>query len=404
MTVMIAGIPATVDAAPPADAAPRAQASNRSGDPQRQVPFGPALDDAKAAAGGDEATETGQVESDEEASPDATSESTTVLHTAHLATTTDAPVSVQDHPTAKGESGEGSPSTGPTVEAAATPTIVSATEGAVLSDAQVSANATSPTVSDSTEAGGIASDVDGQVAVAGDGGTTPTRLAAGSTSGSSMATGRGPDAAAVDAANQASTSARDVPPAVDEGMSAGNEDQSTAVPAKPSDDAMPTRAVPPSGDGFDSAVAAARQEARTAGVAPTPSQVSAPDLAPTPGPLASAEGSLWDDVRLAFDRIRSSADGQEVRIRLRPAELGELVVQVRTNGDQVSVRLTASSAAAHQTLLDDRLRLATELAKAGFDEGSVDIGLDDGTGSFGDARHGPSAQDADGRGRGGASQ
>ncbi len=333
------------------------------------------------------------------------------MHTIHLATAADAQVAGQDHPTAKGESGEGGPSIGHTIEAAATPIASQPNpdDGAAVAGhadedvAQMSADPTSRAVPDSTETDGIASgvvDVDNPVSngdrlveASGDEGTTPTRSASGSTTVSSMATGT--STGADDVADLG-----DVPlAAADEAMSTDSADQTSAVPAKPSDDATSNPAARPSGDGFDSALAASRQEARTVGAASTTSQISAPDLAPTPGPLASAEGSLWDDVRLAFDRIRSSADGQEVRIRLRPAELGDLVVQVRTSGDQVSVRLTASSAAAHQTLVDDRLRLATELAKAGFDEGSVDIGLHDGSGSFGDARHGPDAQDAE-RGRG----
>ena len=121
-----------------------------------------------------------------------------------------------------------------------------------------------------------------------------------------------------------------------------------------------------------------------------------PTAAPTPGPLDSAEGSLWEDVRLAFDRVRSSAEGQEVRIRLRPAELGELLVQIKTQGDHVAVRLTASSSAAQQTLIDDRLRLATELARAGFEEGSVDISQQE-NGTHGNRN--PGSQDERGRGR-----
>lgn len=122
--------------------------------------------------------------------------------------------------------------------------------------------------------------------------------------------------------------------------------------------------------------------------------------APSAGPLGATEEGLWEDVRLAFGRIRSSENGQEVRIRLRPAELGELVVHVRTNGEHVSVKLTASSAAAQQMLADDRLRLAEELARAGFDEGLVDIATHDGDNSFGDARHRRNADDAEDTGRG----
>lgn len=130
-------------------------------------------------------------------------------------------------------------------------------------------------------------------------------------------------------------------------------------------------------------VTAATEAGRTAPTTPPP----------TSGPMAEAEANLWEDVRSAFDRIRSTGDGQEVRIRLRPAELGELLVQVRTQGEHVSVKLVASSAAAQQTLVDDRLRLAAELARAGFEEGSVDIGHQEaGDSNRGDADRG------DGRG------
>lgn len=121
--------------------------------------------------------------------------------------------------------------------------------------------------------------------------------------------------------------------------------------------------------------------ARDATAAPDNVRTGPTTTTPTSAPLPEAEANLWEDVRSAFDRIRSTVDGQEVRMRLRPAELGELLVQVRTQGDQVSVRLVASSAGAHQTLMDDRVRLAAELARAGFDEGSVDISQSDAGGS-----------------------
>ncbi len=140
--------------------------------------------------------------------------------------------------------------------------------------------------------------------------------------------------------------------------------------------------------------------AREAAVAPDSVRAAPAATATTPAPVPAAEANLWDDVRSAFDRIRSTGDGQEVRIRLRPAELGELLVQVRTQGDHVSVRLVASSAAAQQTLMDDRLRLAAELARAGFDEGSVDIGRQDAGDS---SRRGNESGDGSGADRSGQS-
>lgn len=124
----------------------------------------------------------------------------------------------------------------------------------------------------------------------------------------------------------------------------------------------------------DAVVVLAREATGAVDAAAKPTSAASAQTAGASALPAGAEANLWEDVRGAFDRIRSTGDGQEVRIRLRPAELGELIVQVRTQGDHVAVRLVASSAAAQQTLVDDRLRLAAELARAGFDEGSVDIG------------------------------
>jgi flagellar hook-length control protein FliK len=83
---------------------------------------------------------------------------------------------------------------------------------------------------------------------------------------------------------------------------------------------------------------------------------------------------LWAQVQRALHRVRTGLEGAELRLRLHPAELGELLVQVRTQGDQLSVRLVTSSTAAQQTLLADQQRLAAELAEAGFADGMVDIG------------------------------
>ena len=87
-----------------------------------------------------------------------------------------------------------------------------------------------------------------------------------------------------------------------------------------------------------------------------------------------AADELWGQVQRALNRIRTGPEGTELRLRLHPAELGELLIQVRAQGEQLSVRLVTSSAAAHQTLLADQQRLAEELSEAGFTDGSVDIG------------------------------
>lgn len=139
--------------------------------------------------------------------------------------------------------------------------------------------------------------------------------------------------------------------------------------------------------------------AREATVAADSAKATPSNATQTTGPMQTAEANLWEDVRSAFDRIRSTGDGQEVRIRLRPAELGELLVQIRTKGDHVAVRLVASSAAAQQTLVDDRLRLAAELARAGFEEGSVDISQQDAGDAGGRGRQNSDGSDTDRSGR-----
>ena len=117
---------------------------------------------------------------------------------------------------------------------------------------------------------------------------------------------------------------------------------------------------------------------------------AAASAASADNPADTAADELWAQVQRALHRVRTGPDGAELRLRLHPAELGELLVQVRTQGDQLAVRLVASSTAAQQTLLADQQRLAAELAEAGFAEGSVDIGQS-GTGTFGDNR--PSGRD-----------
>lgn len=86
-----------------------------------------------------------------------------------------------------------------------------------------------------------------------------------------------------------------------------------------------------------------------------------------------AADELWGQVQRALHRVRTGPEGTELRLRLHPAELGELLIQVRAHGEQLSVRLVTSSAVAHQTLVADQQRLTEELAEAGFADGTVDV-------------------------------
>jgi flagellar hook-length control protein FliK len=286
------------------------------------------------------------------------------------------PPAAHDHPTAKGAVGDGGPSTTPTVEGAAppapssaipipgstavTPADVETVVGTAVQ--QGSGNDATAVSSDSGNGSGLGANslqltADGAIqhaaaqAAAAVGPNRPGR-----TGVESIATV--PDAVALSPVDGTPLSPTDAP-------ASGSPTEEMLVGS--------ASGKPATADGADGLVVLAREAGRGAD-AVRPSAATTP----TPGPLTTAEGSLWEDVRMAFDRIRSTGNGQEVRIRLRPADLGELVVQVRTQGEQVAVRLTASSQAAQQALVDDRLRLAAELARAGFEEGSVDIGRDEG--------------------------
>lgn len=329
------------------------------------------------------------------------------------------------HPTAKGAAGDGDPSTDPTVEAVAAPDpIVGVTpvDANVIADGTTSVDFEAMTAAVTDNADADVAEMGRQAALtsldqvrdanlgSADRVRPPT---AEELEGPSIladdATGADPFGKAQ--ANEASL-ATPVQGRIDETNSerAGASEPAAEMAAAETADAAMVEAPPIEGDVIDQPVqqTAIRTVARTdtpdsvvvlarEATAAADSVRAAPAAAATtPAPVPAAEVNLWDDVRSAFDRIRSTGDGQEVRIRLRPAELGELLVQVRTRGDHVSVRLVASSAAAHQTLIDDRLRLASELARAGFNEGSVDIGQHDAGDS---SRHGGERGDADRSGR-----
>ncbi len=82
---------------------------------------------------------------------------------------------------------------------------------------------------------------------------------------------------------------------------------------------------------------------------------------------------LWGQVERALHRVRATADGHDLRLRLRPAELGELSIRVQTSEQGVTIHLVASSPAARQALESDSNRLRAELANAGFGNSSVDV-------------------------------
>lgn len=74
-----------------------------------------------------------------------------------------------------------------------------------------------------------------------------------------------------------------------------------------------------------------------------------------------------------FTEFRATADGHELRLRLRPAELGDLMIRVQTTDSGVTVQVVASNPAAQRTLEFDSARLRSELSNAGFGNSSVDV-------------------------------
>lgn len=367
-------------------------------------------DDASSAdrpeASADSSDDTNRDVADEAANEDKTSEETAAAPAAAPTAPTDAAAAMAAivHPTAKGAGGDGGPSSDPSLEAAASPDtapveLINADssvidDGVTVADLEAMAVTEAETgeadvadmgrhaaltsleqVSDANLAlaeriqPATAEEVEGPL-VLGEGSNRADALGESETSDT-------PSEAPMQGEADDSNSGRSERAAADTDVEPVMDDVAVVDTTVTVDEVdVATRPVQQTAigtvsrtDAPDSVVVLAREATAVTETART----AATPAAPTPGPLEAAEANLWEDVRSAFDRIRSTGDGQEVRIRLRPAELGELLVQVRTQGEHVAVRLVASNAAAQQTLIDDRLRLAAELARAGFDEGSVDI-------------------------------
>ncbi len=99
---------------------------------------------------------------------------------------------------------------------------------------------------------------------------------------------------------------------------------------------------------------------------------------PDVGLTDEAAEQLWAQVARALHRVRQSSDGNEVRLRLRPAELGELLVNVHTNDDGLTVRIVTTNNAATQLLDADAARLRNELRNAGLGDANVDVSHQEG--------------------------
>lgn len=93
-------------------------------------------------------------------------------------------------------------------------------------------------------------------------------------------------------------------------------------------------------------------------------------------PNQQADGSdpLWQQVRRALGSVRNLPSGeQQLTIRLRPAELGSVVVRINTGENGTSVSLVTESSAASNQLNQQRQQLLTDLEDSGLSDVSVDI-------------------------------
>ncbi|MEM9615174.1 MAG: flagellar hook-length control protein FliK, partial [Actinomycetota bacterium] len=109
---------------------------------------------------------------------------------------------------------------------------------------------------------------------------------------------------------------------------------------------------------------------------------------------------LWRQVQRAVGSLRTNTDGdQQMTIRLRPAELGSVVVRVIANETGTNVSVVAETSAAANQLSQQRQQLTSELENSGLRGVSVDIGAQAGDGRApGDAAQ----TDADGDGGSGS--
>ena len=95
---------------------------------------------------------------------------------------------------------------------------------------------------------------------------------------------------------------------------------------------------------------------------------------------------LWNQIRRALGSLRTLPSGEQVvTIRLRPAELGSVLVRINTGEAGTTVSLVAETSAAANQLNQQRQQLIRELEDGGLVGVDVDIDLDSGS----DADRGP---------------
>jgi flagellar hook-length control protein FliK len=112
------------------------------------------------------------------------------------------------------------------------------------------------------------------------------------------------------------------------------------------------------------------QVAATAPAAPAThvAEAAAPSPAPaTPGPLAGQLASRITPLRLDADGVH------RLTVNLHPVDLGPVQVVAEIRNGEISVQLSSSTEAGHESLRDALDELRRELQQSGFSNTSLDL-------------------------------
>jgi flagellar hook-length control protein FliK len=163
-------------------------------------------------------------------------------------------------------------------------------------------------------------------------------------------------------------------PASSDGQSPPGDDRPAA--GGPGDQPVTVRSEARAATGslFDVQLAPARAEAATGADA---------------GGATGSPDPLWRQVHRALNAVRLTSGGDhELTIRLRPDDLGSVMVKVTTGDGGTTVALVADTRAAANQLQQQRHELLRQFEASGLGQTTVDIGLSSGSRQSGDNQDG----------------
>lgn len=109
----------------------------------------------------------------------------------------------------------------------------------------------------------------------------------------------------------------------------------------------------------------------------TPASVrpDAPTVTTSTVPASPTDAEPWQQVHHALGSLRSFSDGSEqIRVRLHPEELGEVLVEVTALRGELRINLVTETPAARERLNAELGQLASKLAESGLQASSLDVG------------------------------